>query len=89
MLTVLRRLQVNASWQSHTAGNNQEVCNGTNALLFTLGRMLMRHTKAQTIGGQAVSKLPPKTEESLAGVHHAGLHAPLPQRSALVRRLLL
>ena len=66
---------MNASWQSPRAYKIHEVCNGTNALLFTLGRMLMRHTKAQTIGGQAVSQLPPKTEENLAGEHAAGLRS--------------
>ena len=69
---------MNSSWQSHTARGDQQVCNGTNALLFTLGRMLMRHTKAQTVGGQAVSQLPPKTEESMAGMHYAWLCIPLP-----------
>ena len=43
------------------------MCSGTNVLLYALGRMLMRHTKAQVVGGQAVSQLPPKTEEALAG----------------------
>ena len=43
------------------------LCSGTNVLLHTLGRMLMRHTKAQVLGGQAVFQLPPKTEEVLAG----------------------
>ncbi len=38
-----------------------------NRVLYTLGRMLMRHTKAQTVGGQAVSHLPPKTEDTMAG----------------------
>ncbi|CAL5222943.1 g5380 [Coccomyxa viridis] len=59
---------VHPSWQvqqtrsSYTAN----VCTGTNVLLYTLGRMLMRHTKAQVLGGQAVSQLPPKTEETIA-----------------------
>ena len=79
---------MNSSWQSHTARGDQQVCNGTNALLFTLGRMLMRHTKAQTVGGQAVSQLPPKTEESLAGRHAAGLHTRIPLVVAQIKRRL-
>ena len=60
-------MQVHASWHAHTMHPYSEVCSGTNALLYTLGRTLMRHTKAQTVGGQAVSQLPAKTEETLAG----------------------
>ena len=53
--------------QVHTS-QDAAVCSGKNALLYTLGRTLMRHTKAQTVGGQAVSQLPAKSEETLAGV---------------------
>ena len=73
-----------ANWQSCMAFTDQGVCNGANALLYALGRVLMRHTNAQTIGGQAVSQLPPKAEESLAGGHAAGLHNPSPLGIALV-----
>ena len=60
-------MQVNPSWQEHARTERSRVCSGTNVLLYTLGRMLMRHSKAQVVGGQAVSQLPPKTEEALAG----------------------
>lgn len=36
-------------------------------LLYTLRKVLIRHTKAQVLGGQAVLQLPPKTEELVAG----------------------
>ena len=75
-----------ANWQSCMAFTDQGVCNGANALLYALGRMLMRHTNAQTTGGQAVSQLPPKTEESLAGGHAASLHTPSPLGITLVRK---
>jgi hypothetical protein len=68
--------QVHASWQMHQRNIYTGVCSGTNALLYTLGRTLMRHTKAQTVGGQAVSQLPAKSEETLAGppCHVRGVH---------------
>ena len=55
------------SWHRRQDLHSPSICSGTNVLLYTLGRMLMRHTKAQVLGGQAVSQLPPKTEEALAG----------------------
>jgi len=61
-------LQMIASWQQ-AQNEDTSIGSGTNALLYTLGRMLMRHTKAQTVGGHAVSQLPPKTEEAAAGDH--------------------
>jgi hypothetical protein len=35
-------------------------------LLYTLSRLMIRHTKAQTLGGAPVLSLPPKTEEKIA-----------------------
>ena len=61
----LSHVQVNTSWQA--GFDDRGVCSGTNVLLYALGRLLMRHSKAQVVGGQAVSQLPPKTEEALAG----------------------
>lgn len=58
---------MNASWQARAGYEESGVCSGTNVLLYALGRMLMRHTKAQVVGGQAVSQLPPKTEDTLSG----------------------
>ena len=60
-------LQINSSWQQHDANHPLGTCSGTHVLLYTLSRLLMRHTKAQVVGGQAVSELPPKTEEAVAG----------------------
>lgn len=54
---------MHASWQAQATAAPL-VCSGTNALLYALGRTLIRHTKAQTL---AVPQLPPKSEESLAG----------------------
>ncbi len=81
-------LQVNPSWQEHTRFQRAAVCSGTNVLLYALGRMLMRHTKAQVLGGQAVSQLPPKTEETVAGeLPSLKSHAPLSIRFPPCRRL--
>jgi SWI/SNF-related matrix-associated actin-dependent regulator of chromatin subfamily A3 len=38
-------------------------------LMYVLGRMLIRHTKLQVLGGEEVLKLPPKTEELVPGEH--------------------
>jgi hypothetical protein len=34
-------------------------------LLYTLSRVMIRHTKSQTLGGAPVLSLPPKTEEKI------------------------
>ena len=79
---------MNPSWQEHTRFQRAAVCSGTNVLLYTLGRMLMRHTKAQVLGGQAVSQLPPKTEETVAGsLLSLESYAPLSTMFPLCRRL--
>ena len=61
--------QVSPSWQGNSSYERSCAGSGTNQLLYALGRLLMRHTKAQTVGGTAVSPLPPKTEEDLAGAY--------------------
>ena len=61
--------QVSPGWQGGSSYERSCAGSGTNQLLYALGRLLMRHTKAQTVGGTAVPQLPPKTEEDLAGVH--------------------
>jgi hypothetical protein len=37
------------------------------ALLCALGQTMVRHTKLQVLGGEEVLRLPPKTEETVAG----------------------
>lgn len=44
---------------------------GTVALLYALGRTLIRHTQQQKLGGATVCQLPPKTESLVAGLHLA------------------
>ena len=61
--------QVVPSWQGGPSYERSCTDSGTIQLLYMLSRLMMRHTKAQTVGGMAVSPLPPKTEEDLAGAY--------------------
>ena len=56
-------MQIKRDW----AVSGTDRSGGSVALLFCLGRTLIRHTQRQTLGGQAVSRLPPKSEATVPG----------------------
>ena len=55
-----------SSQASHVFGNTGNRYGGSpDLLLYTLRRLMVRHTKTQTLGGKAVLELPPKTEVTI------------------------
>jgi hypothetical protein len=70
---------VKPSWNNYGAASR----NGALALVYCLGRTLIRHTQQQTLGGDVVCKLPDKSEERVPG---APRHIHQPRMAYLERR---
>jgi hypothetical protein len=70
-------MQIKRDW----AACGSERSGGSVALLFCLGRTLIRHTQQQRLGGQVVSQLPAKTEAAVPSAPHA--------RSCMSRKKLI
>ena len=65
------------SWNGYASASQ----NGALALMYCLGRTLIRHTQQQTLGGDTVCKLPAKSEERVPGAQRW----PLPALPACLR----